>query len=86
MRKNNCVPHPDPLPQGERRIRVEKFFKGFLHIDGGGLRWGEKINGTPHPTLSRRGRGEKQKGSNKKPAPWFSHASRDEIKTSSIIT
>jgi hypothetical protein len=49
MRKNNCAPHPDPLPQGKRRIRVEKFFKGFLHIDGGGLRWGvERINGTPH--------------------------------------
>jgi hypothetical protein len=27
-------------PQGERRIRVEKFFKDFLPIDGGRIKVG----------------------------------------------
>ena len=37
--KINNTPHFYSLPQGERRVR-EVFFKGFLPIDGGGLRWG----------------------------------------------
>jgi hypothetical protein len=44
-----------PLPQGKRRIRVEKFFKGFLPIDVGRIEVGvEKLTKPLTLDLSRK--------------------------------